>query len=254
MKMRLSIMVLVCVAALSAKASVIYTENFETYNTGVTLNAQGSWTAAGNPKVIQGVGTNTTKVVSNGTTDNIATNAITLSWGANTKGSLSFDTYIGGTANNVGYVGIGKGTTNYLGFYMNTTSLQYRPGSGAGGMTAMVNGSGTTTALATGKWYNITANFTLADNTITDVWLTNLTDGGAAVQQYFGAGNATRVYTEAGDEAGWNTVLLRLGADTSGNTRMIDNIQVSAIPEPATIGMLGLGALITLVIRRKLMM
>jgi hypothetical protein len=222
-------MVLVCVAALSAKASVIYTENFETYNTGVTLNAQGSWTAAGNPKVIQGVGTNTTKVVSNGTTDNIATNAITLSWGANTKGSLSFDTYIGGTANNIGYVGIGTSTgTNNLGFFMNGTTLQYRSGPSTGLQTIMVNGSGTTTALATGKWYNITANFTLTNNTITDVWLTNLTDGGAAVQQYFGAGNATRVYTEAGDEASWTKVSLRLGADTSGNTRMIDNIRLSS--------------------------
>ena len=253
MKMRLSIMVLVCVAALSAKASVIYTENFETYNTGVTLNAQGSWTAAGDPQVIQGVGTNTTKVLSNGTAISTPSKAITLSWGANTMGSLSFDTYFGGTTANVGYVGIGKGTTNYLGFYLTGNTITFRPGAAAGDQTTMVNGSGVSTVVATGKWYNVTANFTLTNNTITDVWLTNQTDGGAAVQLYFGAaGNATRVYTEAGDEAGWTTAMLRLPASTS-SIRMIDNIQVSAIPEPATIGMLGLGVLITLGVRRKFM-
>jgi hypothetical protein len=81
--------------------------------------------------------------------------------------------------------------------------------------------------MATGKWYNITANFTLANDTITDVWLTNLTDGGPAVQMYFGANTATHVYTtEVGDESTWDTVTLRLPPST-GSVRMIDNIDLS---------------------------
>jgi hypothetical protein len=117
--------------------------------------------------------------------------------------------------------------------------------------------NGVLPTVTAGKWYNITANFTLTNNTITDVWLKNLTDGGSAVQLYFGTNIATRVYTtDSGDESTWNTVSLRLpkAVTNGGFIRQIDNIQVSAIPEPATIGMLGLGALITLVIRRKLMM
>jgi hypothetical protein len=218
------------------RRALLYSENFESYNTNTTLNGQGSWSAAAsNPKVIQGVGSDTTKVLSNGSADGVATKAITPPWGSNTMGSLSFDTYIGSTITNTAYVGIGKGTTNCLGFYLSGANISYRSVAVAGGMTTMLNGSGGSTLVATGKWYNITANFTLADNTITDVWLTNQTDGGAAVQLYFGATNtATRVYTEAGDEAGWNAVVLRMAQNeaTGGRVRMIDNIKLIAVPGP----------------------
>ena len=227
MKISLSIIVLLCVTVCSAQAAKLYTEDFESYKTDATLHGQGNWNAGTKPKVIQGVGFNTTKVVSNGDIDGVAMKAITLNWGSQPKGSLSFDTYSDATTKTVGYVGIGRGGTNSLGFYMNGASITFRPGSAAGVQTAMTDVSGTQTSLTVGKWYNITANFTLADNTITDVWLTNLTDGGPAVQLYFGAATATHVYTtEAGDESTWDTVTLRLPPST-GSVRMIDNIELS---------------------------
>ena len=53
--------------------------------------------------------------------------------------------------------------------------------------------------------------------------------GGSPVRMYFGANTATRVYTEAGDESTWNTVIVRLLNSTSSN-RMIDNIKLIAFP------------------------
>jgi hypothetical protein len=154
--------------------------------------------------------------------------AITLSWGTNTRGSLSFDTYYEG-ATNVGYVGIGK-TTNCLGFYLTSATIDFRSGPSSGIQTKMLLTNGVLPTVTAGKWYNITANFTLTNNTITDVWLKNLTDGGSAVQLYFGTNIATKVYTtDSGDEPTWNTVSLRLPkAVTNGGTiRQFDNIQVS---------------------------
>jgi hypothetical protein len=40
--------------------------------------------------------------------------------------------------------------------------------------------------------------------------------------------------------------------DTTGGAISIDNFNVTAVPEPATIGMLGLGAIITLLLRRQI--
>ena len=216
--------------ALSAQAEDLYTENFESYNLG-TLQSQGGWAGAAAAGVVTGFGSDTTKVVGNATDTStpVPTNKITLSWGANTKGSFSFDTYYEG-ATNAGYAGIGKGPANCLGFYLSTATISFRSGPVSGAQTAMVLANGASTVATAGKWYNVTANFTLTNNTITDVWLTNLTDGGAAVQLYFGTGTNTYVYTtDAGDESTWNTAVMRLPkAVTNGGTvRQIDNIQVS---------------------------
>jgi hypothetical protein len=228
MKISLSIIVLSCVTVCSAQAAKLYTEDFESYKTDATLHGQGNWNAGTNPKVIQGVGFNTTKVVSNGDIDGVAMKAITLSWGTKSKGSFSFDTYFGGiNPGNLGYAGIGASYDKSLGFTVVGTSINYRQNPVAGPSILLTDIAGVNRSLTAGKWYNITANFTLADNTITDVWLTNLTDGGPAVQLYFGAATATHVYTtEAGDESTWDTVTLRLPPST-GSVRMIDNIELS---------------------------
>jgi hypothetical protein len=228
MKISLRIIVLSCVTVCSAQAAKLYTEDFESYNTDATLHGQGNWNAGTKPKVIQGVGFNTTKVVSNGDIDGVAMKAITLSWGTKSKGSFSFDTYFGGTnPGNLGYAGIGSAIDKNVGFTVVGKTINYRIHPSSGGSIVLTDIGGTGIAMATGKWYNITANFTLANDTITDVWLTNLTDGGPAVQMYFGAATATHVYTtEAGDESTWDTVTLRLPPST-GSVRMIDNIELS---------------------------
>ena len=212
--------------------ALLYREDFESYNTDTSLNGQGSWSAAAsNPQIVKGVGSDTTKVVSNGTIDGVAVKTITpLSWGTNAIGSFSFDTYFGGTTGNLGYVGIGASYDKSIGFTAAGTSLNYRQNPVSGPSISLTDIGGTTRSLTAGKWYNITAYFTLADNTITDVWLTNLTDGGPAVQMYFGANIATHVYTtEAGDESTWDAVTLRLPAST-GSVRMIDNIKLIVFP------------------------
>jgi hypothetical protein len=211
--------------------ALLYSEDFEIFNTG-GVNGQGSWSAGVNdPQIGTGSGINATKVVSNTGTaaDGVATKALSLSWGTNTKASFSFDTYFGGTTGNIGYAGIGASASAALGFYVSGAIVYYRPGPSAGTLTAMTDISGTTLSLTAGKWYNITANFTRSSDTITDVWLTNLTDGGPAVQMYFGANTATRVYTsEAGDESAWDTAMVRLPKSTS-SARRIDNLRLSGI-------------------------
>ncbi len=231
MKVRVSLIVLSCVAVCSAQAAELYSENFESFNPG-GINGQERWNAGANdPQIVTGVGSDATKVVSNtGAADGVATKTVRLSWGTNTKGSFSFDTCFAGKTGNVAYVGIGTSGNAALGFFVAGATVQYRPGSSAGTSTPMTDVGGKVMPLTDGKWYKITANFTLADNTITDVWLTNLTDGGPAVQMYFGANTATRVYTEAGDESTWTTVILRLPAST-GSARMIDNIALSGNDE-----------------------
>jgi hypothetical protein len=232
MKISLSIIVLSCVTVCSAQAAELYSENFESYNPG-GINGQSSWSAGANdPQIVTGVGSDTTKVVSNteSGTDGVATKTVRLSWGTNTKGSFSFDTCFAGKTSNVAYVGIGASGNAAVGFMVGGALISFRPGGAAGTLTPMTDVGGKAMQLTAGKWYKITANFTRADNTITDVWLTNLTDGDSAVQMYFGVNTATRAYVEAGDESTWTKVILRLPAST-GSVRMIDNISLSGYEE-----------------------
>ncbi len=64
----------------------------------------------------------------------------------------------------------------------------------------------------------------------------------------------TGVFTSAAfDMTGMNFYAIRFtsnGFDASQDTLTIDNVSINVVPEPATVGMLGLGALVALLIRR----
>jgi hypothetical protein len=49
---------------------------------------------------------------------------------------------------------------------------------------------------------------------------------------------------------GKDIVVKLFAAPTSGTSDFVDNVRLNSVPEPATIGMLGLGTLITVLIRR----
>jgi hypothetical protein len=68
-----------------------------------------------------------------------------------------------------------------------------------------------------------------------------------------GRNNYTNKYQTAFDSVYLRTTTWSIQAGNGQGTATFDNIKVEVIPEPATIGMLGLGALITLGIRRKFM-
>jgi hypothetical protein len=69
-----------------------------------------------------------------------------------------------------------------------------------------------------------------------------LYDGATKISEVTGSRDNADIVTS------FNSVFFR---DTNGVQATLDNIQVSVIPEPATIGMLGLGALIVMLIRRR---
>ena len=84
----------------------------------------------------------------------------------------------------------------------------------------MVDGS--SFVIAQNKWYRLTASLDFTANTITAVFVQNITDNTAPQQLYFGAGNATFPYTL--DESRWDGAQVRSGL-SNNPVVYLDNIR-----------------------------
>ncbi len=163
---------------------------------------------------------------------------------------------ISGTSSN--YISIG------IGGYSVSNSLML--GSSANMYAEMrVTGDGTVRVYSNGVNVAISSAALNSSNTFT--MIVNDTDAAVSYSGYSDNSvaantvdyylNGTRLFNDAAlavISAGTTNGLGRIGF-VNGSTRigldyLIDNISVEVIPEPATIGMLGLGALITILVRR----
>lgn len=245
----------------AAQAALVQ-EEFDSYSNG-DLGGQGGWAA--NPdaatysqaQVIDGTGVNTSKVISN-TTDTKAgfmTKGVSLDWTSYDTAVLSIDIYRGSGSSIGTWAGFyTAGTMRGYGIRVETAAIAFRSGATGGDRSYHTDIDGNDINIQNDKWYRISYEFSPADNQITKAMLYNLTDGGAT-QLYFGAitwGNtvtATEGYTpeSTANPLNWNQMVVLTGRSTAG-TVMFDNISV--IPEPATIGMMLLGSIGALALRR----
>jgi hypothetical protein len=246
----------VAAACTSQAAGVIYSNGFE-YTTGA-LTGQDSWASflGGTVQVTSGVGTNTSQVLGKSTSTNTAGDAsrtVSLGLGAYNTGTFSVDFYrgSGGTTVHSMYAGFGSSTNASSGIALRGTSanIEYRDGAGTGTSVLLYDAPGDSVITANGAWHRITMNLNFQSNLITGVYIQNLTTPGPATQLYFDSAATVATKTYLVDETFWNTAYIRTGKSTD-NLHFIDNMSITAIPEPATIGMLGLGALVTLLFRR----
>jgi hypothetical protein len=229
---------------------VLFEENFNSMSNG-TLSGQGGWTlgTTNSPSIVTGPGAfspaNTSKVVRNSTsatTGNTWANyALTPSFGANTTGVLSVDLGRGGASANSTITGVsftnnGSATgVGGVGFGLLSTQLKFlQNGVSTAGNTLMTDISGTSFSASPNIWYRLEANLNFTTNTITSVFVTNLSTS-ATSQVYFGAGNATMSYST--DEVNWNRVIIRTGLSTE-TIAYLDNISLTAVPEPSAVVLL----------------
>lgn len=163
----------------------------------------------------------------------------------------------GGTSTNAG-----QKIGNYSGYYaylydnaVNNNSIRRENKTGAYGWTGCPLGGGTVATVTNyteqydivndgSKTYQAVYQMTRTSANGLDISFA-LWDGATKVQEVKGAYNDASIITN------FNAVFFRSTSATTGATSILDNVQVQVIPEPATIGMLGLGALITFGIRRK---
>jgi hypothetical protein len=250
----------VIAAAFASQASLIYSNGFE-YTTGA-LTGQDSWVSwlGGTVQVTNGTGVNTSQVLGrslSSITTNGASKAVSLGLGSYNSGTFSVDFYRGlaGTTTHSMYAGFGSSTNNSSGIALRGTSsnIEFRDGAGTGTSVLLYEAANDSIITAYQAWHRITMNLNFQNNLITGVYIQNLTTPGPATQLYFDSAATVATRTYLVDETFWNTAYIRTGKSTD-NVHFIDNMSITAIPEPATIGMLGLGAVITLLIRRKRML
>lgn len=115
-----------------------------------------------------------------------------------------------------------------------------------------VSGSDDTDAFDIGEWITITFN---QDVTITNVTVSSWSAGADEGQVKFGGSTAYTISSTGShvlDYAISAGTVLRIEntAGTFGNGWSLDSINVSAVPEPATFGLLGLGGLMVWMLRR----
>jgi hypothetical protein len=252
-------LVAILVAGVS-QATLVYSNDFESYTAG-NLVGQDSWATSGgapSPRVTTGVGSNTSKVL--GATTSTATTAnayqdVSLGLGSYTSGTFSVDFYrgAGGTTTHKMYAGFGYSVSNSSGIAIYSTSgnLQIRDGASTGTFYTLRDSAGATVVTDFAKWMRVTVELDFQNNLITGVYAQNL-ESLVTKQLYFDSSGQQATKSYLVDETNWDRAYARTGLSTD-NVHFMDNLSLSAIPEPATIGMLGLGALITLLVRRKLM-
>jgi hypothetical protein len=253
-------LVAILVAGVS-QATLVYSNDFESYTAG-NLVGQDSWATSGgapSPRVTTGVGSNTSKVLGATTSTVTIANAsrnVSLGLGSYTSGTFSVDFYRGaGTPEQQMYAGFGYSVSNSGGvaFYATSANIYYRPGASAGTSVLMYDAVNDSTITAINAWERLTMNLDFQNNQITSVYIQNLTTPAPARQLFFNSAATVATQTYLVDETNWDRAYARTGLSTQREHYM-DNLSLSAIPEPATIGMLGLGAVITLLVRRKLML
>jgi hypothetical protein len=163
----------------------------------------------------------------------------------------------GGTSTTAGQK-IGNYTGYYSVLYDNSTSanlIRRESQSGSYGWAGCPLGGGTVAAVTNyTQQYDIVNDGSKTYQAVYQMTRTSadgldfsfaLWDGATNVQEVKGTYNDASIITN------FNAVFFRSSAATAGASSILDNVQLQVIPEPATIGMLGLGALITFGIRRK---
>jgi hypothetical protein len=227
----------------AGSAAIIYENNFNspTYSTG-NLTGQDAWVTFldGTSTVINGTGINTSQVVGNSSTLTSGNSGgfqpVSLSLTGATTGSFSVDMFRSNAAPTFG-AGFGSSANGNQGIAItqNSSNILYRPGVAGGTNVWITDIAGNFFQTANNSWYRITYNLDFTNNQITSAFATNLTAATAATQLYFGANIATQAYTV--DEILWDRALFRTALSTS-NTIGIDNIQLTAVPEPSIFGLL----------------
>jgi hypothetical protein len=169
------------------------------------------------------------------------------------------DIYREASATGFYMAGLGNSTTANKAFSFGLNGGTFRFSQGVAGGTAMnlYSSSGVLFTTAGGAWLRLKADISFAGAaaTITNVTIQNLTTSGSELTAYFDSGATQKTLALDSDESLWNRAWVRTGISTDTGKIYLDNLEfVAAIPEPATIGMLGLGALVTLLLRRKMML
>jgi hypothetical protein len=252
-----------CVSQADLIYTTVYSNNFNTYTTG-NLGGQGSWnnSSGAAAQVGQGPGGgNTSQTATKGTntTASTAYKNVTLGLTNYTSGTFQMDIYREASATGRYLAGLSNtgNATNAFSFGLNGTAFYFSQGVAGGTSMNLYSSSGVQFTTAGGAWLRLKADISFAGAaaTITNVTIQNLTTSGPALTAYFDSGATQKTLALASDESLWNRAWVRTGISTDTNKMYVDNLEfVAAIPEPATIGMLGLGALVTLLLRRKMML
>ncbi|MCF7838099.1 MAG: PEP-CTERM sorting domain-containing protein [Candidatus Marinimicrobia bacterium] len=243
--------VLFTALAVSVPADLVQ-EDFNSYTLG-DLDGQDGWSSGlpGPVQVISGTGINTSRVVSNTdeATTGYAQKDVVLDWSGLTQASLSVDFNRIGTSSIDSWAGVQDSSLfRGYGVRVRTADIGFREGASGGDAWLHTDVDGNTINVQNEKWYRITYEFTLgATPMITKATLYNLTDGGSS-QLYFGADTPTLTPSAATNPANWDQVRVRVPGSHQG-VLMYDNI--SLIPEPASLGMLLIGALGVFLLRRS---
>lgn len=223
---------LVALGSIQAQAGV--EENFESYTQG-DLGGQGGWIASPDPvhysqaQIVDGRGTNTSKVISN-TLDakaGLMSKEISPDWSSRDMAVLSVDLYRGGDGSGIGtWAGFSSSKTmRGYGVRLETVSLKFRTGATGGAAVTHTDADGNDIRIKNNVWYRLTYEFSPAANEIRKAMLHNLTDGGS-VQLYFGANKPSHSPEAAANPLAWNQMLILSGKATTG-TVMFDNVGIS---------------------------
>lgn len=240
-----SVLALLCA---SAQAALI-TYDFESLNTGGIVG-QDNWVNSGNVAI--GTGVNTSQILVSGGTYAQRTDDANFDMeydNTDTAAILQFDVLCNTTTlNRTARLSVGGGGSNSPTFGFNGGEFEYREANG--GDTTKVALSGDDAA---SDWYSLQLVMDFSGETAS-LYYKNLTDGDTAFAAVTGMQDLNLIKAATTiDPSGWEKITVR--TDGSVTDRMVDNLTFNAVavPEPATLGLVGLafGGLVMMRRRRK---
>ncbi len=230
----------------SVQGSIV-TDDFESYTAGNSLHNEGAWRdknttanqgafAAATNSPLGAAGSGAVHYVD---TDGTASDAAQLrsKYGETTGDvQVQFD-----------FMAVSSASAPFLNIIANDGSNLIRLQLNKSGNNLLYKNAGgnvtLTSTMSLGSWYTYTITTDIAN----DEWGLVVSDAGGVVSTFSNLETATP--GQLGSEELQFTA--NVNGDVTGTDYYIDNYSVTAVPEPATVGMLGLGALVAVIIRRS---